>query len=1124
MKSATKLSLFNAVKVLLCLFLVSCGGGDSATENNSTPNPPVIDPPVTEPPVIEPPVIEPPVAEPPLVDPPVDKPKSADLVVELWGNSSSQADSTAAAQYSGLYALANRSSDVVEVFTIDQQKVAEISAAQLNAKLPSGFDISGSDYGPVALAFSASGRFLFIAVNTSGDNDAILRFNTGNKALTGFVSNINIASIFSQGSLGLAHHNGELWLGTASGKLLRYQAKGNDNKGKLLTTVNLTDDDTGKAIYGIAVDSIDNTAYVGTENNLYRLNLSNQTIGQIATVNSLKSLSYGRNYGGDGQGGLYLLNESNGNSGQFELNFIASSSLREQGSVTAKFYSKVDEARAIAATADGKMLLAAAQTKLLSDDTDTRMTYTEWLRNEFDQYMTFIRSACWPEGKREGWVSGTEPKPDQGRYRAYSTGAAGWAALMLMTDEAMFGNSAEAEIQAIITRFAGLHPDGIGPEVTTDGLYYGDYFPETGVKSGYPSIYSTAKIVNAAIHAREFYPENDAIVTAANQIIGMQKNYADYLRDYAQVEHTGVMFGPEAETRLQAVPPYQESYLFAELAAAQDPMAVNAYEDWWKHRENHASLTSYLSTEPVIKWNISSFVEQYGHIVFKDRRVNADWRENFDNLYAHYAAWTDDNNPDYLTVFSAGPTKTEGYNADKIYDHPDTISHFPGLLGFGMYGSSVPMVGGYFAYRDGKRQKMRGQEGVFGPNATIGAEILTRYSNEDKDWQPNRLGIPDMVFGLYGLVEQLTDADGNKGIIDRLIARDASPADFAVHPSYGHSVSNFEAEGQLMNVINGDFSAIKNGWATLNNDFLYYAPSDANSIDGRSGEIRSTTDTVSEFGRFQQTIDMSEVVSLTPFILRAEGKIFGAGSEDQAYVKIEWDEDADPSNSSAFSAELSNVLDADDYDSIGGDIAQESFDITTRKPVGANYAHISFEVKRNLNVDAKYIRTFFDNLTLRSLRIDLVESSDGTWNTSKQGSRASATINGGKVDFAIPNGTNKDDYAEVYRDFELDADDPLGTRYVVTANVDTANIDEAEFLIYVEIRSTSEPTHFRQAGADVVFSSVTGRDIYYSGRRLESHEDQLRVFIRFKKKWVRSYADQTATLNKISFGKQAPSF
>ncbi len=1050
-----------------------------------------------------------------------------------WSYENGGSDLVAAARYAGLYALGDRASNSIAIYNIEQQKIAEINEQQISALLAEGSNIQGENYGPASLAFSASGRLLFIAVNVEGDGssgntDAVLQFNSGTKTLTRFIENVSLSSSASAGNLGMLHHQGELWLGTGGGQVLRFQAQGNDSVGQLLNSYNLAANPSSEIVGSITVDSMANTAYIGTATQLYRLNFVNQEITAIATVEQLKSVTYGRNFGGAEQGGLYLLSE-NAN-GIAQLSFVDNSSLKQNiidnSALLPSLYSELTQGSAIAATADGKILVAGETSTLLNDITDTRMSYSQWLRNEYDQYITFIRSACWPEGVREGWVSGTEPKPDQGRYRAYSTGASGWAALMLMTDEAMFGQSAEAEVQAIITRFAGLHPDGIGPEVTTDGLYYGDYYPDTGLKYGYPSIYSTAKMVNAAIYARKFYPNNAIMVTAANKIIGMQKNYADYLRDYAKVELTGGMYGPEAENTLQNTPPYQESYLFSELAAAQDPMAVNAYEDWWKHHQNHDSKNDYLTNEPVIKWNISSFVEQYGHIVFKDRRENADWRANFNNLYAHYGAWTDDNNPDYLTVFSAGATETQGYNADKINHHPNTITHFPGVLGFGMYGNSAPMVAGYFAYRDGARQKMKGKDGVFGPNVTIGAEILTRYSNENPSWELNRLAIPDMVFGLYGLVEQLTDDEGNKGIIDRLIARDASPEDFAVHESYGHSASSFETQGQLMNVVNGQFSSYKDGWTTLGTDFLYYAPNvETQTISGRSGEIRSTTsmDSSAEFGRFQQTIDMSAEPSLTPFILRGDGKIYFAGAEDQSYLKIEWDEDNDPNNTSAFSAQYSDVLDADDYATPEATTAEKSFDITTRKPVGANFVHVSFEVKRNLNVAPKYIRYFFDNLTMRRLRIDLADALDGAW-SSIDGVRATVIVDGDSANFLLRNGTNKDDESLIYRDFLLATDDPLGTRYVVTGNIDTANIEDAELLVYVEIRSSSDPTYFRQEGGDVVNINTSSRDIYYSGRRLEAHEDQLRVFIRFKKRVIRAWHDQTATLHAIDVGKQAPSF
>ncbi|GEA51843.1 hypothetical protein VIN01S_26470 [Vibrio inusitatus NBRC 102082] len=866
------------------------------------------------------------------------------VLIESWEYSGGKPDLVAAARYAGLYAVADRSSNMIEILDINQKQVALINEAELLAVLPTGTSLFGSQYGPVSLAFSASGRLLFIGI--SGDNyGAILRFNTGNHSLSLFVENRAIGG--ADGNLALLHHKGELWSATNAGQLLRYRAERNDKRGILLSTLSVSTEEDELTFVSMTVDSADQVAYVASSNTLYRLKLPGNVLTPIAYIEDLKSISFGRTFGSELQGGLYLASEQGDYS---NLLFVNTSTLRQGRSVSPTLYSQYYLASDIATTADGRALIAAEDAQVIRDSTDLRFSYQDWLRDEYQQYVVFAKTVLWPDGKRQGWVNGEESAIGVNRYSVANSGSAGWVILMLMTHELMFNESAEDDVEKILVRHAGLHPDGVIPEITDDGFFYANYETETGEGTAhggdkFASIYTTSKVVQAAIHAREHYVDNPTIQLAANKIIGSQKNYADYLRGYGQVVQQAYNFGPAPASKLETITPYQESYLLSELASAQDPMAYYSYQDWWKDRENHDYLTQYLSHEPVIKWNIPSFVEQYAHILFKDRRDSEGWKENFKHFYAHFAAWTDDNNPDYLTVFSAGATKTEGYSADNINNHPDTIVHFPGVLGFGMYGNTAPIVGAYFAYRDGARQKMKGQEGVLAPDGSIGAELLTRYSNENPDWVVRRLAIPDMVFGMYGLIEQMEDSEGNIGIIDRLVARDSTAKDF-ITPTTSHD-SEFVAE--------------------------------------------------------------------------------------------------------------------------------------------------KFEKK--------------------------LEGWDTGW-TIQNGIAAFSAIDGDNLQLIMPSNAPLNDVTKVYRDHSLDPFDPIGTRYIVSAYLDSKDFEVSQLWVYVEILKSTDPTYRRKEGGDVVRYDVNQREIFYSGRRVDADEDIFRMVFRLNKKEGVSNRSEKAIVSHIRLNKE----
>ena len=227
--------------------------------------------------------------------------ESAHIQIEPWGDTPGS-DLVAAARYAGLYAVADRASDSVTVFDVHQSPVVQISGDDLQRALPDGLTLHGDELGPVGLAFSSSGRLLFITV-AGAQQGSVLRFNTHTNALVPFVQSLDFNRQPGTGNLGLTHHNGVLWVGTGDGQILRYQAGRNDKTGTLLSRQTLD----GHSVHDITVDSADRKGYISTSHILYRLDTDSSSIEPLVSVAGLKAASFGRTYGGEGQGGLYLL-------------------------------------------------------------------------------------------------------------------------------------------------------------------------------------------------------------------------------------------------------------------------------------------------------------------------------------------------------------------------------------------------------------------------------------------------------------------------------------------------------------------------------------------------------------------------------------------------------------------------------------------------------------------------------------------------------------------------------------------------------------------------------------------------------------------------------------------------
>jgi hypothetical protein len=1070
----------------------------------------------------------------------------------------------AAAQLAGLYAAADRTADAVELRDIKQVLKKRITSADILAVMPWA-DLATDGFGPCGLAFTPSGRQLFIAViggpgSTNGANpkDAILTYNWNLDELRLFKQVDLATSLGDNVGVGLAHFNGELFAGTANNTVLRYQAQMNDAVGTLLEAIAVNG--TG-GVSGLAVDILDNKLYASTKSRLNRIDLAAApaTAEEILSCYMTKSITFGRTFGATGDEGLYMLRKNG------DIRVVALANLRAGGAVSSDpVYESTgtETSIGIAATACGRMLLASGSAYLIEDIGDTRLSYDDWLQDEYDQYVLGTKALCWPNGESSGWIYPSMADASQTIDAYGNPGASGWAVLMFMLHEARTGDTeVQPLIRETLKRYAGLHSDGIIPNTTDDGWTFSRYNTSTGVGTAHgggnkASGYTTAKFYRAAMLAARYYPNDADIQAAYTALRGKVNNWSDYVfgnGSTAQVGEDIIGPGYHGLSNPTGEPPYNEIYLMSELAGAADPMASYASQEFWMKRDRWPG-DFYLSSEPVPRDDVAAFVVQYGHIVFEQWRNNSLWREEFANHYANYSAWTDDNTVHYLTVPSAGATVTVGYNADDLHDNPDRIAHFPALLGCGMYGDTEPMVAAYFAYRDGARQQMKETSTHAGPI------LLTRYSNNNPSWTPNQIALPDYHFGFFGLAEHLSP-----GIIDQVIASRAYlPPQATVDTngntwvefseltprrilarvdavsewdSFGFQMTPFvfasgsgytefsvsDPEGELVPIPNGDFEDGASGWTKVG-DYQFYQPNNVAgvSIVGKSGELRTTASSTSSEGYLYQTLDLSAELAQTRFIVRCDGNSAFTDPAGVAFVRVLWDDDADINNGVIGTIE-SNILDASDE--------RVEYRIDTEKPSGADFMHLCLVVQMGV---AEYERYTFDNLSMVRLG-SLINFDNGGfelgnfsgWTRSGTGYQSITTQSGEvmegssalKFTYApsVADGTS----STLRHDYDISGD-PIGTRYVVRVRVASQNMEGSIFYLKVRMDDdTNNSSYLLEEYDDALYLGYQVREMYINIRKTDATQNYLRPFIWMKRQDASSVtADEVVIVDDVRVSKE----
>lgn len=669
--------------------------------------------------------------------------------------------SIAAAALAGWYAAGDSFEDVIEVRDVQHALVHTVTKQQILGLLP-WMTLDGSTDGVGALAFSDSGRLLFVEVHDAAPSpdghpsDAILRFDTQTGVLSVFARVEVSTSDHPWPHASLAHFKGRLYAGVLGGVQV-FRAQMNDTAGVPLS---FSSGASGAVVNGLAIDRGQSLLYASWNGQIFRSSLGSAslTFAPVGSLPGVRALAYSDHIGGASNVGLYAL-ESTSDPEFHRLWFIPPGQARGQQSFAPTAYvTGADDWHDLCPTADGALLAAADEDAVrISDTSDTRLSYIGWRANEFAQVVAFGKSLISPDGEPPGWVIDADVQLGWTRFHPATPDGACWTVLLLlMSDELNADPQAQVLVRSILQRYSGLSPDGIAPERTADGIYRHWIDPYTGsVKPGWDPEYatmSTMKIALAAARAAAYYPQDPSIQQSARAIICAISNWDSYLQPgtdamFLKAVATG---GPDTQS---AARPFHEGFIFVEQAAryGSSPSA-DAYGRWLdRDRWPTAALISGREvTCQTAGFHLPAFVSLYELLVCPDFRASAGWQTHIANLRLSNAAWTDDNGPKYSTVFSAGTTRSiwGGYHADSLSDHPGDVTTLPSLMAFAagttVMGTpdSASAVGAYHAYRRGARQTFLG-----------GASILYRRSNVDQSYQPDSAGLPDVALGALGLAE-----------------------------------------------------------------------------------------------------------------------------------------------------------------------------------------------------------------------------------------------------------------------------------------------------------------------------------------------------------------------------------
>ncbi len=724
-----------------------------------------------------------------------------------WASeSAASSGSVSAAELSGWYSVGKTTNDTVEIRDVRQTLQHTITRQDIESLAP-WMTLDSSDDGPRALAWTDSGRSLFIVVTDDSispdglGSDVVLRYDTTSRLL----------SLFTRAQIGLGsghgpaamHYKGQLWITTESGGIRVYFADRNDVNGSLRYEWSLPGGDPAR---GIALARNLDLAFVVSETDLYRVDLTQPfaVAELVGPVTWGAGVAYSDHFGQPWHEGAYVIEGAGGGEDARVLQVSRFQAIGILPYAPLEYLRSATDLFDISSTPCGGMLIGGADgPRVLRETEDTRLDYESWLQDEFDQVVTFAQGLISPDGEPAGWVIDADVSAGRSRFHPPTPDGAAWVVMLHVAKDHLAGDQGSKPIvRDILQRYAGLMPDGIVPQLTSDGIMRHWYDPWTGnVKPGWSTEYatlSTMLLVMAADRARRFYSDDPMIVDSADAIINRVQNWGNYIQPGSHALYLKALAsgGPDFGT---AGGPFYEGVIFVEQASVYGSSGADL--EFWLDRSQLPESEYVFGLPMTSNWpgnHLPAFVSLYPWIAQDPMRSDPLWESHVRNLLASNGAWTDDNGPDFMTVFSAGTTRSDwgGYHADSLSSHPGDVTTFTSLMGFSSLGETAPSVGAYHAYRHGARQDF-----------ASGASILFRRSNLAPEFSPNDAGLSDVVLGALGLAELL--AAGTTDAVLAVPYQPRCPADltgdgvldffdisaFLGAFSNGDSVADFTSDG-----------------------------------------------------------------------------------------------------------------------------------------------------------------------------------------------------------------------------------------------------------------------------------------------------------------------------------------
>ena len=732
--------------------------------------------------------------------------ENSNAVLSSWNYSGGKSTLTTAAEVTGRYAVAGRNSSLIEIRDIRQKLLHTITEKQIQAAVPWA-NIQGSQYGISSLAFSTSGRYLFIGIcanpNSPGGlqaKDAVLQYNTNTKVLNLFTRLVISQTNTETRNYGMLHYCGELYVGTDHG-LLVYTATRNikhNEAPELSIPV-----PGNEPVIGMSVDMFDEKIYLGTPQTLYRINVYNQAHADtngvirydpnsslvpepIASGNDFQAITMGRSYGGQYTPGLFVLQRTDAASSRIYR--IPLKDLRRSGAVSLGGYTKVhDDLMDIAATPCGRMLLATPSTQIVSDATDELMNFDDWVLWYFKQQMEAHKAMIRPDhpGYRRPNISTETGSPTENAF----TSSMQTARTVVLADYVYGDPDALPIVEEALDMMLSTHVsniDGIGSRL--QGI------TSTNYMAGKFSTVSHTERLESLLCIEHYYRNNPVIMKKCRSVLRDHVRMADYCHTTGNVDKPVTAWGPKA-----AGPNRWwngENSALLDFAAAQDPL--------WHDRHMRYVYTTpdLMRSRSLVTWEgyrteeekyldgeecmTDTFVTFYQwHQVFAKFEFLKDfpeWMQQFRNHAAKYSAWTDDNKIPYFTVFNFGQSPAYDEFDPEAYVNPNDLSrgrmspstdtltaegetrrkHRMDITDLGripdlcMYGETWPAVACYLAYREGRMMRLAPLDGWTPPGASEyrhykGIYALDRWCRLVPDWIPSKT-VNKKRFGLVSIL------------------------------------------------------------------------------------------------------------------------------------------------------------------------------------------------------------------------------------------------------------------------------------------------------------------------------------------------------------------------------------